>query len=542
MHSLDHDTSSDANLAALLADLLRVNFVPCEPGAALLERLEGAAVGLQWANSEMSKEEPGKHDATCWPGELLLVDRDGAPQARPVARAALPQGPQPLADALHRAAHDILAIREQCQRQQQALVDYAEQVTQDFEELSWLRDLTQKIEHCDITNPMGNVVDHVLPDLCALVGAAGMVLILEEAGQATRDVEVEPLTHAPAARLERQFHSAGQRVLTDDACLRLIDWLVSESRHRHVVRNDLAQSSRAAEFPGLNSCIIVPLATRRSAEGWLLALNRIPRVRFDAVTGAPVDCGGHGKEFGTPEVNVLGLAATLLATHSRNTKLFKENEQMLLGVIRAFVNAMDAKDAYTCGHSERVAAIGRRIGQQLGLSAQECDQLYTTGLLHDIGKIGVPDAVLGKPGRLDDEEFRRIQNHTTIGHQILKHVEPLSYVLPGMLHHHEALDGSGYPFKLAGDQIPLFARILAVADSFDAMTSSRPYRQAMPFEKAQGILRNGSGKQWDPRVLDAFFEALEDIKALCQARPADTPPPDALPTEAQVQQAASNAP
>ena len=123
--------------------------------------------------------------------------------------------------------------------------------------------------------------------------------------------------------------------------------------------------------------------------------------------------------------------------------------------------------------------------------------MYIAGLLHDIGKVGVPDAVLGKPGKLTDEEFRIIQTHPATGVEILQHLEPLGYVLTAVLHHHEAVNGGGYPHGLAGDAIPLFSRIIAVADAYDAMTSDRPYRPRMPAEQAEGILRAGAGKQWD---------------------------------------------
>ena len=204
----------------------------------------------------------------------------------------------------------------------------------------------------------------------------------------------------------------------------------------------------------------------------------------------------------------------MIATHAHNAELFREKEQLLVGVIRALINAIDAKDAYTCGHSDRVALIAKRLAQGLQLDAIRCERLYMAGLLHDIGKIGVPDEVLLKPGKLTDEEFALIKRHPTIGHSIMKHVPQLQYVLPGVLHHHESLNGRGYPFGLKGDEIPLEARILAVADSYDAMTSSRPYRDAMPLEKAAKILREGAGTQWDADVIDVLFALWEEVRQI----------------------------
>jgi len=135
-------------------------------------------------------------------------------------------------------------------------------------------------------------------------------------------------------------------------------------------------------------------------------------------------------------------------------------------------------------------------------------------LLHDIGKIGVDDHVLRKPGTLTPKEYEHIKSHVTIGHRILSDLKEMDEVLPVVLHHHEAWGGGGYPQDLRGETIPLTARIVAVADAFDAMSSDRPYRKGMPNEKIETILRDGSGKQWDPDVVDAFFRARDEIRQI----------------------------
>src|SRR5690606_26088192 len=157
-----------------------------------------------------------------------------------------------------------------------------------------------------------------------------------------------------------------------------------------------------------------------------------------------------------------------------------------------------AKDRYTCGHSERVAMLARRIAQAAGLSGPQAERVHICGLLHDVGKIGVPEAVLCKPGRLNDEEFALITQHPAIGHRILKDIPMLEDVLPGVLHHHERFDGRGYPSGLAGQQIPLIARIIALADTFDAMSSTRSYRPAMPRERVLAEITREAGSQLDP--------------------------------------------
>ena len=203
-----------------------------------------------------------------------------------------------------------------------------------------------------------------------------------------------------------------------------------------------------------------------------------------------------------------------------HVELFAEKEQLAIGTVRSLVQSLEDRDSYTKGHSDRVAAMAEAVGY----TPEALRKLHLTGVLHDIGKIGVSDIGLNKPGRLTDEEFDQIKQHPTIGYQILKPVESLSYVLDGVLHHHENFDGTGYPHGLAGEEIPLDARILAVADAFDAMTSDRPYRAGLPVEKAQSILKEGSGTQWDAEIIQAFFDNFGKLrKSCCFEASASTP-------------------
>lgn len=142
--------------------------------------------------------------------------------------------------------------------------------------------------------------------------------------------------------------------------------------------------------------------------------------------------------------------------------------------------------------------------------------LYVAGLLHDVGKIGIEDDVLKKSGPLTQEEFRKIQSHVEIGVTILRDLKKLHHILPGVRHHHESYDGHGYPQGLAGEEIPYEARILAVADSFDAMSSNRPYRRRLSLMQIDEIFRNGRGQQWDPAVVDALFACRSDLEAIRQ--------------------------
>ncbi|KRF01731.1 hypothetical protein ASG89_25565 [Paenibacillus sp. Soil766] len=190
----------------------------------------------------------------------------------------------------------------------------------------------------------------------------------------------------------------------------------------------------------------------------------------------------------------------------------KMNNQLLQSYYATLAAALDARDAYTAGHSTRVAKYSLLIGQAVNLSDQELDWLYKTALLHDIGKIGVRDAVLLKDGRLTDEEFEQIKRHPDLGESILKQIEPaeaMAPLLPGVRSHHERYDGAGYPDGLKGQDIPVFGRIIAVADAFDAMTSDRPYRKGMPAQKAMDILADGKGSQWDPRFVQGFMDTYK---------------------------------
>ena len=156
----------------------------------------------------------------------------------------------------------------------------------------------------------------------------------------------------------------------------------------------------------------------------------------------------------------------------------------------------------------------RRLAEHIGLSQADCERLYLTGLLHDVGKIAVPDAVLRKCGKLSEVEFNAIAQHPRIGYRMLLPVNALGPVLPGVLHHHESVDGTGYPDCLAGEEIPFDARILAICDAYDAMTSDRPYRQGMPHDRAIQILANGAGTQWDRELTERFLECADHIRRI----------------------------
>jgi hypothetical protein len=187
---------------------------------------------------------------------------------------------------------------------------------------------------------------------------------------------------------------------------------------------------------------------------------------------------------------------------------FAEQQRAYEATISALCQAVETKDFYTRGHSERVARGSYMIARQIGMRADRAEAIMFAGMLHDVGKLGVPTKVLQKTGPLTEDEFAAIQLHPMRGLEIVREIGFLNEALAGIMHHHEKIDGTGYPMGFAGDEIPEFARIIAVADAFDSMTSTRSYREARRISEAIGELRKGAGTQFDPALVAAFITAL----------------------------------
>lgn len=204
---------------------------------------------------------------------------------------------------------------------------------------------------------------------------------------------------------------------------------------------------------------------------------------------------------------IVGLLAGWLATREQHA--LKRAADASQDALRALVAALDAREHQTEQHSHRVADLSLRIGEELGLDVHELAVLYDAALLHDVGKIGVPDHVLLKPGPLTDDERRVMQRHAEMGYEILSAVRHFQGVAELVHAHHERFDGAGYPRGLAGETIPLGARIFAVADVLDAVTSDRPYRSAMRWQDARTLIVEGSGSHFDPKVVAAFLAVVD---------------------------------
>ncbi len=326
-------------------------------------------------------------------------------------------------------------------------------------------------------------------------GANQLRILLKAIGETTRAEAVFLQSLAG----DRLFESAGAHSLTPDCGQRWLRALVPLTAGAESRLFQAAELSRVLDDAGPRPHSLAMAQLSKSRDTWAVAVHLT-----------------SGRQFGPADLQAMVLARRLLATHSRQLRAADKLREALLGLIHCLTAAIDAKDPYTCGHSERVARMAVRISQEMRCPAALVSDIYLAGLLHDIGKIGIKDSVLLKPGRLTEEETQIIQQHPVIGDRIIATVSQLQHVRPGVRNHHERFDGKGYPDKLAGEQIPLLARILAVADSCDAMSSARPYRPPMPAGRIEAVLIEGAGSQWDPQVVQAFLRCRQECYGICQ--------------------------
>lgn len=271
------------------------------------------------------------------------------------------------------------------------------------------------------------------------------------------------------------------------------------------------------EWPDrVKNIIAVPLFGKEKAESHFAGINR----DGSRMMGYMVAVNRIGKQdFDSTDIKLFNSVAGGCAVFIENGRLFKDLKELFIGSLKALTSSIDAKDKYTHGHSERVAFISRWIAERISieqpLEEEQIHRVYLAGLLHDIGKIGIDEAVLRKTGKLTDEEFASIKRHPSIGAGILREIKQMRDIMPGVLSHHERVDGRGYPDGLVGEQIPITGRIVGLADSFDAMTSKRTYRDAMSLDKALAEIRRGLGTQFDERIGRIFLAS--DIHVLWNA-------------------------
>lgn len=278
----------------------------------------------------------------------------------------------------------------------------------------------------------------------------------------------------PAAVEGEEFRSAAEKMFT--MARGAEKWFIQDNRSSTV-----PSALATAESPQV---LVQPLFCKDRPIGVLMLGGK---------TGADLDISSY-------DIQLVESTAGYLEAFLDTVALYADQNQLFLGTLSALTASIDAKDRYTCGHSERVAHFSQMLALASGYTVAEAERIRICGLVHDVGKIGVPEAVLLKPGKLTDEEFAAIKTHPEIGYRILKDIPLLADVLPGVLHHHERYDGRGYPHKLAGEDIPLQARIVAVADTFDAMSSNRSYRSARTREEVLTEIERCAGTQLDARL------------------------------------------
>jgi len=256
------------------------------------------------------------------------------------------------------------------------------------------------------------------------------------------------------------------------------------------------------------------LADERFKHKQSVILNRIrsamcvPIKSRDEVLGVIyVDTHITAGRFSEEDLQFLSIIANQSGIALQNAALYEDLDDLFTGSLKTLVATIEAKDPITSGHSIRVTAYSLAIGRELGLNEKEMRILKISALLHDIGKVGIPEAILGKPAPLSEDEFIRMRAHAERGAEIVKNIKNVKGVVLGIRHHHERYDGKGTPDRLKGNAIPLVSRIIAAADTFDAMSSDRPYRKGIPMDKAVAEIKQCSGGQFDPKIVDAFLKA-----------------------------------
>jgi hypothetical protein len=362
-----------------------------------------------------------------------------------------------------RARVEQVAARGECNKA-------AESLLQSYEEVSLLHHLGEILR---VNRPEGELLKYVCNELRATIGAEATAAYLPAVEEG-----------------EPQAIVAGRLPVPLDDLPSLVSHLLSAGGPEPcvIINNDCqGDPTLAALSPDLDRAVLVPVPMRDNQRGALMALNRT------------------AEEFGSPDAKLIRSTSSASAIFIENRRLYRELQQMMLDLVQALVSSVDAKDPYTCGHSGRVALASRRIAAQMQLTAEQVEEVYLAGLLHDIGKIGMPEAILQKEGRLTADERVIMNRHPEVGGRILAGIRKLDSIRDGVLYHHERMDGSGYPSGLKGDQIPLLARIIGLADAFDAMGSHRPYRPTMPLDRVRDEIVRCAGTQFDARAVEVLL-------------------------------------
>jgi putative nucleotidyltransferase with HDIG domain len=398
-----------------------------------------------------------------------LERRDAADLAAKVAETsgALSQARQ----ELNSTRSELRSLSERLTTTEQALKRDRERTVQLAEAL---RDLHRAVFS-------GNIYELLLRACLKLTGAArGLYITVRDQDRNLRIRAAVDIDGYPGAAPSEYLKALCFRVIKEH------DPLVCNADED---RADLPKPATDAER--FDNVIVVPVVLLKGLDGIVIAADRT------------------AGDFTREHVEALVAIGEQATVAMENHQLRQDLQRAYLTTITALADAVEAKDAYTGGHCERVARYAHRLGEELGLPERSLGVVYCGGLLHDVGKIGVSDGVLNKPGTLLPEERALVHSHVRVGHDIVSKVPMLNEVADAVLYHHEWYDGSGYPEGLSGEAIPLTARIVSVADSYSAMIDRRVYKEPMPTDRARDELERCAGTQFDPEIVTAFLRVLD---------------------------------
>ncbi|MCK4224928.1 MAG: response regulator, partial [candidate division Zixibacteria bacterium] len=271
-------------------------------------------------------------------------------------------------------------------------------------------------------------------------------------------------------------------------------WVIKQGRPRVFDKDEIGERFSSHHLrKNVRSVIVHPLMAKGKVIGTLILIRSKGRI----------------SPFTTGQLHSLSIIASKAASAIENSRLYEELKESYLETLTTLANAVEARDIYTRGHTERVCYMAELMGSQMGWNEERLWEVKMGGILHDIGKIGVPDAILNKAEALTKDEFEVMKQHPICGAKILEGISFLAPAVPYVLYHHERFDGKGYPYGLRNDRIPIQGRLMAVVDTFDAMTSDRPYRKAKSFKIALKEIRDCAGTQFDPHIAEVFLDAWE---------------------------------
>jgi HD-GYP domain-containing protein (c-di-GMP phosphodiesterase class II) len=367
------------------------------------------------------------------------------------------------------------------------------ELSQTYEELVLLHNLSTNMK---VTESDANFLQMACDSLTEIVCVEGIAILLEK----TIDDKQQLVVTAGSGLIDIDEHTAA--ILHSG----LMDEINSG---KEALLDSEVDSAFKYEWPdNINNIIAVPLCGKEKKESGITGKNE----NGNCIMGLMVAINRIGKQdFDSTDIKLFNSVAGGCAVFIQNGELFKDLKELFIGSLKALTSSIDAKDKYTHGHSERVAFISRWIAEKISehekLDEEQIHMVYLAGLLHDIGKIGIEEVVLRKKGQLTDQEYDRIKQHPSIGAGILHEIKQMRDIIPGVLSHHERVDGRGYPDGLVDEQIPLTGKIVGLADSFDAMTSKRTYRDAMSVEHALEEIEKGLGTQFDEKVGRIFLDS-----------------------------------